>query len=874
MVETAQLRPPAGGLEPACTPLPLPSHLVALPGGDWCLWRSLVLRGAGFPARKVLALAAEEAAAAADRVFALEARQEEARDAALQALHAALDELRARGLWDDRDRRRPLFKALQALTGGKLPQSVETPDCAAPFAALAEAVAAVAVARRDYEEIYAREVARVSRRLAGLAREDRFREAVLWQNRHAAVTALGDLARPGAPAVRTSRRRQNEELAAGYLQRYTVKNDTIGFFGPVAYARLVDAGAPVSLSYGPGLLAHRSVYFEVWCVDALAQALGRDPALRPWLAPRLKSGCHLAGDVLHRPFGKPLSLSPAEARLLALCDGRTTAHAIAVRLADSTAPTAESEVYRLIEALGKSRALTWGLEVPLELHPDRTLAELLDRIEPAELRAAAAGALGELSRARRGVALAGDPDELAVALEELEHTFTRLTAAAPRRLAGQTYAARGLVYEDCRRDLTAELGPEVLARLGPALTLMLDAARWAAARLCQRLEEKLAILHAELSRLGGSSAVDSHAFFTAVVSSIFLARERHEVFSGVERELQERWSRWLGPLPEGERRVRLSAVELAGRFGAIFPERGPAWTLLRYLSPDVMIAAAGEEAFRRGEIELVLGELHAGNTLLWSCFVSQHPDRAALAAALAADTAEDAPVVLPQMPKQSWTQRMNLGLVLPDWYRFQFADEPLEGPDSRRLPAGEVVVEPEGGRLVARTRDGRLSFAAVDLFGSYLTQELSTILGAMLAPVPHQPRVSIEGVIVARERWRLTVADLAWTEIKEPGERFLALSRWARETGLPRFVFYKLSTEKKPCYLDLASPLSGDIFARLVRAARSAGGGAGVSISEMSPGLDDTWLGDAEGNLYTCELRLAALESPAAGRHPAGETAR
>jgi hypothetical protein len=86
--------------------------------------------------------------------------------------------------------------------------------------------------------------------------------------------------------------------------------------------------------------------------------------------------------------------------------------------------------------------------------------------------------------------------------------------------------------------------------------------------------------------------------------------------------------------------------------------------------------------------------------------------------------------------------------------------------------------------------------------------------------------------------------------------------RWARGLGLPRFCFYKISTEKKPCYLDLESPIYIDTFARLLRVSwEAAPGSASVSVSEMMPRIDQTWLSDAAGNLYTSELRIAALRS-------------
>src|SRR5262249_38694569 len=145
--------------------------------------------------------------------------------------------------------------------------------------------------------------------IAAVAHEDRFHEAVIWENRHASETALAELiAKPAAAASRTSRRRQHEELVSSYLHRYCVKNDTIGFFGPVAYARLTDRDEPVTAYYGAEMLRQRTVYFEVWCIDMLGQALAANPAVRPWLAPRLRSGFHLEGAKLRRPYGQLIDL--------------------------------------------------------------------------------------------------------------------------------------------------------------------------------------------------------------------------------------------------------------------------------------------------------------------------------------------------------------------------------------------------------------------------------------------------------------------------------------------------------------------------------------------------------------------------------------
>jgi len=841
----------------------LHEHLIALPGGTWTLWRMVVLRGAGFPALQVLRLAAPASADAADSVLRHEETLRVARAGALHAVHDALDGLRRDGLWADKELRKPLMKAMQALTGGKVPKDDPAPSCAPAFETLRTAWAGLEAARAEMARIYPAEVARVSEEIADIAREDRFREAVLWQNRHAVETALDELAaRPAAARARTSKRRQHEELAASYLQRYCTKNDTIGFFGPVAFSRLNDEGEAVSVRCGAGLVQQRAVYFETWCIEALAETLGRNPALRPWLAPRLKSSFHLHDRTLHRPFGKPIALPEAQASLIARCDGRRVAYEVARDLvADPAAPfRTEEEVYRLLEELCKGRVLTWALQVPPDLHPDRRLAELLSRIGPEPLRAEALATVEAMQRARDRVAsAAGDPNALDAALRDMESTFRRLTGTTPRQREGQTYAARGLVYEDCRRDIEVAFGPELTRRMGPPLSLVLRSARWLAAELARGAEEKLRALYAQLRRHTGTDAVDAYAFFTSALPAIFFHPGRKETLAAIERDLYARWSRVLGPLPEGERRVRFAVSELEDRFAAEFGDAGPVWTLIHYFSPDVMISAEGEEAFRRGNLELVLGEVHGGNTLLWSCFISQHPASEEVTRFLERE-AGSATVVLPQALQHGWPRRVSHGLTLPGGHYFQFADDLPSGPEGLPLPAGDLVIEETAGGVRARTRDGRVSFHPIDLFAAYLTNECTALIGGILEPAPHTPRVSFDDMIIARERWSFTAAELDFAEIQDPQDRFLALRRWAGSLGLPRFCFFKVEIERKPCYLDLDSPISGDLFARFVRAAREAGPEVRVSVSEMAPRLDQAWLRDAAENLYTCELRLAASD--------------
>ena len=111
-------------------------------------------------------------------------------------------------------------------------------------------------------------------RLRGVAQDPLFQEAVTWQNPAAFDNAVVKVA-DGAPAKR-SRARQREQLVASYWQRYCAKNDTIGFFGPLAWGQICDE-APALHTRSGALVSERDVRLEAWGVQALAATL--DPAL-------------------------------------------------------------------------------------------------------------------------------------------------------------------------------------------------------------------------------------------------------------------------------------------------------------------------------------------------------------------------------------------------------------------------------------------------------------------------------------------------------------------------------------------------------------------------------------------------------------------
>src|SRR5215472_15841114 len=110
--------------------------------------------------------------------------------------------------------------------------------------------------------------------LRAVASDPLFRTAITWQNRAAMRNAVAKVAT--AALAPGSRQRRREEVVASYWQRYCAKNDTIGFFGPLAWGHAADDGPAVQVRCGR-LVSKSTVHFEAWAIQALAEAL--DPEL-------------------------------------------------------------------------------------------------------------------------------------------------------------------------------------------------------------------------------------------------------------------------------------------------------------------------------------------------------------------------------------------------------------------------------------------------------------------------------------------------------------------------------------------------------------------------------------------------------------------
>jgi len=680
-----------------------------------------------------------------------------------------------------------------------------------------------------------------------LARDGRFREALAWQNRTFLATCVDrDARRPR----RDSSARRREAAITSYVQRYAVKNDSIGFFGPIGWASWQPAGPRAIVQAGPDLLGRRTVYFEAWAIDAVGAAFAARPEILAGVPPRRVPANWVHAGLVHFPVGRPVRLTDEEARILKLCDGVRVVREIAT----------DSEKILLDMADRDLVCLDFG--GPIDAFPERLLRKRLLRIPDPVARRRVVQELDDLTGDRDALAAAaGDADRVAAAVDRLNERFKQLTGAQPTRLHGQTYAGRTVAYEDTTRDVDVRFGPQLLAELGPPLSLVLDSGRWLAARVgadcLTRFDE---YFDRKQRRLGGG-AVPLAGLLALATRDLYTESRVPPVAAAAVAELQRKWWRIL-QAPPGVSRHEVTVADIAAAVATEFDSPQPAWTAGLVHSPDVLIAASSTQAINQGRYSFVLGELHvAFNTIEARALVEQSPDKQRLLAM--AEAVADGRRVVTIAPR-AWgavTARTSppSALVSPTYLYWAPGTDDTSHLPGEPVPVAALEVHRVDGGLVVQCRtDGRV-LPLAEVIGDYLSGAAANTF-RMVGPGRHTPRISIGRLVVARETWRLPLRKCGWAFQLDERRRYRQMREWLARQGMPQRAFYSVAVEIKPTFVDFTSVRSVDVLASTVRRASRADPDGELSVSEMYPDLTDTWLVDAAGETYTSELRLVAAE--------------
>jgi len=338
------------------------------------------------------------------------------------------------------------------------------------------------------------------------------------------------------------------------------------------------------------------------------------------------------------------------------------------------------------------------------------------------------------------------------------------------------YGGRTLLYPDCRRAVELEIGSEVMGALAP-LDLLLQSAQWFVHQVAQVLDEELVVLYRRLVAAPGAPLSLSTLWFEALS---LLHGTSLATLDRIESDLRGRWAQILR-YPLEKPRVAYDASVLRERVEATFGAPDVGWIGARHCSPDVMVAAADVEAIRRGDFELVLGELHLAIIAFGHhCFVTQHPAPEELFHCLDRDVPE--PRLLPVLPHEDamrLTIRTHPALVR-DVDMLTALNSSAADPERPRLFASaDLVVEELEGSLVVRLPSGETR-RLLDLFSVVILRHVMdrfTIFG----DDPHTPRITFDRLVVARETWRVPASELEFAREIDEARRHGTVGAVARD---------------------------------------------------------------------------------------------
>ncbi|GAB3523029.1 lantibiotic dehydratase [Phytohabitans suffuscus] len=558
------------------------------------------------------------------------------------------------------------------------------------------------------------------------------------------------------------------------------------------------------------------------------------------------------------PNGVREPLDALSREILSTVDGRVPAVDLAATVTAHCPAVTPQQVLQALTTLRRKGWLIWRFELSPTVRPETELRAFLEGLDPAVGRPALAR-LDVLEQARDAVTDAFlDERRLGPALASLDEVFVKATGSAATRNDGQTYGGRTLVYPECRRDLAASFGPDLVDAMAP-LALILDSIRWLLHQVGQSVLALIRAAHDDLVARGHHTP-NATMLWTACTA--MLGGQLRTVVEQALAELHRRWRSVLR-VPVGARSAELRLADIRQAVADAFAAPPAGWSGARWCSPDLMVAAQSEEAFREGRYRLVLGEVHAAvNTVDYGSMVPLHRRPHELMACLDADHPQPRLLVaLPREGRPRLNPRLHPALVRDTDHRLVVMPHvPVPVRGQVQLGADVPVLSGPDG-LYLRLPDGS-RFGVLDLFANAIGGEVAQVFD--LYPAGYRPRIVVDRMVIARERWWLRAADLGFATLPDEAERFVACRAWQRRNRLPRRIFVKSPLEAKPFYVDFASPAYVELLVTAARRAAREGTEVHLGVTEMLPDLDETWLTDAAARRYVAELRFVAFDTRSA----------
>lgn len=683
--------------------------------------------------------------------------------------------------------------------------------------------------------------------------------------------------------------RHDERLAASrlvaYLARTVTKTSPNGLFcatAPAAWAR--DGHEPEIA--GENRFAPLDVLLNVTEARKVASCLGADPGVWPALTPRVNPTLGEDGGdwIFWRPFSirhehdenllRRLERHPVAEIFLELAGtGRLPLPRLLDEAARITGATPE-ELAPFFVRLAEGGLLTGEIEMPYVCR--RPLAFVAEKVreaggEPAwlsEAEAVEAGVdeLGELPPGPR-IAAMDDLEERFAALPHrrplVRDELFRLDAASRLAVtlpAGMLEELRTAVGGYAR--FFGALYPGVVLRrnLSKPFLREFDADRPInLLDVYRRVEIRDPSGHRPSAFEGAGSA-----------SNAALERTR-EIFAG--------WAHQAAERGRDEVEIRDADWELLAD-GA--PE--PPWAA----GVLFQVAAASRADLAADRYRLVLSDLFTGVGVALARFAHLHgrgasgPDNPSIVPLRGNPVVRELSracrpfvrdgAILAEVTFNHWGRTSNAGLRQP------FLEHEIEligergSPGATVIPLRELTLTwvseqerfrldwtREGVEVVPVISSGVAPMGFVSLLagiGRQAIQPVSYVPGFEAETIRCWPRFTCGRVVVFRRRWILPPGTApeapagAGTPDRHLRDFFARVDTFRRREGLPRHLFVHSSRERKPFYVDLASPLLVDLLRRLLTPARGEEPPS-LYATEMLPGPGELWVRDGRGRYAT-----------------------
>jgi hypothetical protein len=679
-------------------------------------------------------------------------------------------------------------------------------------------------------------------------------EALCWQNPTIVNSWLGRYATEGVSGTKRPTYYRGKLLSLGaYLQRYATRNETIGFFGPIAWAHL-DPGRDLLVEVaGKGERIKHTTYFEPWALTALARAWEGDPEVRWHLPVIVNQAGALRDDTFVRPRRGPHQLTADQRLALTHLGGSGYADELLETLRAADGPEWDrARLTGVLDTLQRAECLSWGFDITVVGGSEEVLDAQLDRL-PSEPRRRLRGQLHELTRLRRDVhSVAGDATGVWRATNVLAESFETISGVDRSVQKRINPDCRELLYHDVTVDWDATLGARAVAGLAGPLELLMETCRYASWRFATGIEDR--------ARVALRRDPSLEAVFDELLPELN-DRRPGRIVRGVMAEVRQIVADLLAAQPgveatDGSLVHRSTALRQRWRDAFAAPRAG--WSAAELHSTDVMLARRGDEHL------WVLGELHTTiNPLDYRFCLENQPEPGRLEALIdAATPAERFIAAVPPTPRLSPRTAPPPATYLPDkhryWTLWPRTSMPAGVPkmscvDLRVVERDDAVLVVDGtGRVVTRL---------TEFVGEFLSLALYNTL-SIFPDADDSPRVRIDDLVVQRAYRRLPVREFA-PLLSAPPSR-VELESFFRERGLPRYSFVRVPGEPKPVFCDARSWVTTHNVVRLLRKVADQPE-AMVKVQEMLPDFDDLWLTGPDGRTRTSEFRFVLQDLQGTG---------